>query len=520
MPATEDIPIRIYCRIKPLNDDELFDSFDIDIDDKELIFRDPTRHRLDFQRFHFNGIFNRNISQEDIFSACVKDSIDYVLNGFNSTLFTYGQTGSGKTYTMTGSSKRYEDRGIIPRTFEYMISQVNQRNDGNGVKLFVSFMEIYNDTALDLLANSQDEIDQDEIVAINRKHAKNNAISRHQIHNTREALSLLMLAESRRMYARTSMNGKSSRSHCILTIYVESNLQITEHDNKTDKSKSRKRVSKFLLIDLAGSERAPSQGVTAQHFSETSNINRSLHYLELVIMSLELRKKHKNAHIPYRNSLLTSILQDSFTGGCINIMIATIHQTRKNMDESLSTCRFSQRISNAVSNTINSTLVKETKSYDELLEKISMLENELMIARGECPRQGDIPFSSECSIIDSDHTQRSILHWAFHGDLQTVPRFMQSSHKSLSLSCQVLATKLREKFQGMNKNSMELLHVSIDSKDRTLTDVYSRRLNLQENHLTAIIRAEEQKYDMNLIAFPSLLHQSDEVYFPSPPSDT
>ncbi|KAG9336838.1 hypothetical protein JZ751_003186 [Albula glossodonta] len=160
-------------------------------------------------------------------------------------------------------------------------------------------------------------------------HLKN--LSIQQSANEEEALNLLFLGDTNRMIAETPMNQASTRSHCIFTVHVCSR----------EPGSSMLRRSKLHLVDLAGSERVGKTGVGGQLLTEAKYINLSLHYLEQVIIALSEKNR---THIPYRNSMMTSVLRDSLGGNCMTTMIATVSVDKRNVDESISTCRFAQRV--------------------------------------------------------------------------------------------------------------------------------------------------------------------------------
>ncbi|RYE83752.1 MAG: hypothetical protein EOO65_03445 [Methanosarcinales archaeon] len=174
-------------------------------------------------------------------------------------------------------------------------------------------------------------------------HLKN--LSMHPASSEEEALNLLFLGDTNRAIAETPMNMASSRSHCIFTISVESRQE----------GSSTVRRSKLHLVDLAGSERVHKTQASGQLFREATHINKSLHFLEMVIVALQEQRKGTRTHIPYRNSMMTSVLRDSLGGNCKTTMIATINPEPEHTEESISTCRFAQRVARVQ----NSAIVNE-----------------------------------------------------------------------------------------------------------------------------------------------------------------
>uniref|UniRef100_A0A3P8RW44 Kinesin family member 6 n=1 Tax=Amphiprion percula TaxID=161767 RepID=A0A3P8RW44_AMPPE len=239
-------------------------------------------------KFRFQKVFDQATKQEEIFEHIAKPVADSVLAGYNGTIFAYGQTGSGKTFTITGGAQRYNDRGIVPRTLSYLYERFSQ--DSNMVYTTnISYLEIYNEVGYDLLDS---------------RHEASRLEDLPKSANEEEALNLLFLGDTNRMIAETPMNQASTRSHCIFTVHL----------CRREPGSATVRRSKLHLVDLAGSDRVSKTGLNGQLLTEAKYINLSLHYLEQVIIALSEKNR---SHIPYRNSMLTSVLRDSLGGNCI-----------------------------------------------------------------------------------------------------------------------------------------------------------------------------------------------------------
>ena len=281
-------------------------------------------------KFRFHSILPTDIAQAQVFERVGESAVASALQGFNSTIFAYGQTGSGKTFTMTGGAERYEDRGLIPRSLSY-IYQKFKENDGASYSARISYMEIYNEQGYDLLdaQDSQKTLPRVKMMEDERGnfHLKN--LSSHVANTEEEALNLLFLGDTNRAISETAMNQASSRSHCIFTVFIEA--------RKGD----RVVRSKLNMVDLAGSERVHKTKSDGQTLREAQYINTSLFYLEMVIVALSEKAR---THIPYRNSMMTTVLRDSLGGNCKTVMIATVSAEKEQTDESISTCRFAQRV--------------------------------------------------------------------------------------------------------------------------------------------------------------------------------
>nr|CAD7395175.1 unnamed protein product [Timema poppensis] len=285
--------------------------------------------------FRFCKLFDQYVDQKDVFENVAKPVLESVLKGYNGTVFAYGQTGSGKTFTITGGTNEYEKRGVIPRAIQH-IFQAIQSSQESLYTLYVSYLEIYNECGYDLLNPKHDMARLEDLPRVTLlEDTKGNLHLRHlNVHSVRseeEALNLLFLGDTNRTIAETPMNLASSRSHCIFTLHVIAN---------STKS-SKVRSSKMHFVDLAGSERVHKSGLAGKTLTEARNINLSLHFLEQVIIALGDIRRH---HIPYRNSMMTSVLRDSLGGNCLTAMIATLSLDRRNIEETLATCRFAQRV--------------------------------------------------------------------------------------------------------------------------------------------------------------------------------
>uniref|UniRef100_A0A8C0ICU5 Kinesin-like protein n=1 Tax=Bubo bubo TaxID=30461 RepID=A0A8C0ICU5_BUBBB len=320
-------------------------------------------------KFKFQKIFDQEAKQDVVFDSVAKPVAECVLAGYNGTIFAYGQTGSGKTFTITGGAERYSDRGIIPRTLSYIFDQL-QKDSSKVYTTHVSYLEIYNECGYDLLDSRHEASRLEDLPKVTimedpdqNIHLKN--LSLQQATNEEEALNLLFLGDTNRMIAETPMNQASTRSHCIFTIHISSK----------EPGSATIRHSKLHLVDLAGSERVAKTGVGGHLLTEAKYINLSLHYLEQVIIALAEKNR---SHIPYRNSMMTSVLRDSLGGNCMTTMIATLSIDKRNIDESISTCRFAQRVAliknEAVLNEeIDPRLVRLKKEIQELKDELALV---------------------------------------------------------------------------------------------------------------------------------------------------
>ncbi|XP_074254101.1 kinesin-like protein KIF6 isoform X3 [Saimiri boliviensis] len=376
--------IQIFARVKPPVRKHPQGIYSIDEDEKlipslEIIVpRDLAdgfvNNKRESYKFKFQRIFDQDANQEIIFENIAKPVAESFLAGYNGTIFAYGQTGSGKTFTITGGAERYSDRGIIPRTLSYIFEQL-QKDSSKIYTTHISYLEIYNECGHDLLdprheASSLEDLPKVTILEDPDQNIHLKNLSLHQATTEEEALNLLFLGDTNRMIAETPMNQASTRSHCIFTVHLSSK----------EPGSATIRHAKLHLVDLAGSERVAKTGVGGHLLTEAKYINLSLHYLEQVIIALS--EKHRS-HIPYRNSMMTSVLRDSLGGNCMTTMIATLSLEKRNLDESISTCRFAQRVALIKNEAVLNEEIDPRLIIKRLQKEIQELKDELAMVTGE-----------------------------------------------------------------------------------------------------------------------------------------
>lgn len=266
--------------------------------------------------------------QQDIFDFSIRSTVDDILNGYNGTVFAYGQTGAGKSYTMMGSSIDDEvGRGVIPRIVEQIFASIMSSPGTIEYTVRVSYMEIYMEKIRDLLAPQNDNLPVHE--------EKNRGVYvkgllEIYVSSVQEVYEVMRRGGNARAVAATNMNQESSRSHSIFVI------TITQKNVETGSAKS----GQLFLVDLAGSEKVGKTGASGQTLEEAKKINKSLSALGMVINALT---DGKSSHIPYRDSKLTRILQESLGGNSRTTLIINCSPSSYNDAETLSTLRFGTR---------------------------------------------------------------------------------------------------------------------------------------------------------------------------------
>lgn len=269
-----------------------------------------------------------NSKQTDVFDFSIRPTVDDILNGYNGTVFAYGQTGAGKSYTMMGADiDNEEQKGIIPRIVEQIFASILASPANMEYTVRVSYMEIYMERIRDLLQPQNDNLPVHE--------EKNRGVYvkgllEIYVSSVPEVYEVMRRGGMARAVAATNMNQESSRSHSIFVITV------TQKNVETGSAKS----GQLFLVDLAGSEKVGKTGATGQTLEEAKKINKSLSALGMVINALT---DGKSTHIPYRDSKLTRILQESLGGNSRTTLIVNCSPSSYNDQETLSTLRFGVR---------------------------------------------------------------------------------------------------------------------------------------------------------------------------------
>lgn len=283
--------------------------------------------------FTFDGAYFMDSTSQTIYEDLGFPLVEGVLQGYNGTVFAYGQTGCGKSFTMEGIVDPPEHQGITPRSFKHIFQEVAVRENCRFL-VQASYLEIYNESIRDLLS-------KDAKLGLDLKEHPDKGIYVKGLTNTvvqsaEELLAVMARGTKNRSVGATLMNADSSRSHSIFTVRVEM-------AEVGPTGKDLIRVGKLNLVDLAGSERQGKTGATGARLKEATKINLSLSALGNVISALV---DGKAKHIPYRDSKLTRLLQDSLGGNTKTLMVACISPADNNYDETLSTLRYANRAKN------------------------------------------------------------------------------------------------------------------------------------------------------------------------------
>uniref|UniRef100_A0A8D0D5W2 Kinesin-like protein n=1 Tax=Sander lucioperca TaxID=283035 RepID=A0A8D0D5W2_SANLU len=320
--------------------------------------------------YTFDMVFGQAAKQIDVYRSVVCPILDEVIMGYNCTVFAYGQTGTGKTFTMEGERSpdgefTWEEdplAGIIPRTLHQIFEKLSENGTEFSVK--VSLLEIYNEELFDLLSPSDDVNERLQLFddPRNKRGVVVKGLEEVTVHNKDEVYQILERGSAKRRTASTLMNAYSSRSHSVFSVTIHMK-EITMDGEELVK------IGKLNLVDLAGSENIGRSGAVDKRAREAGNINQSLLTLGRVITALV----EKRPHIPYRESKLTRILQDSLGGRTKTSIIATVSPSSSNLEETLSTLEYASRAKNIMNKPeVNQKLTKRTliKEYTEEIERL------------------------------------------------------------------------------------------------------------------------------------------------------
>ncbi|KAL4152432.1 hypothetical protein PRNP1_009362 [Phytophthora ramorum] len=429
--------------------------------------------------FTFDNVLGVTSSQTETYRMCVEPLVDGFLEGYNATVLAYGQTGTGKTHTMAGSGfdargreKNGELQGIIPRVIKAVFKKLLQGESSDNQRRFehtlrVEYVEIYNEELRDLLHPETTS----KQLAIREDGEGNIVIAgvKSELADTKEAVFRhLVVGGASRVTGSTLMNEQSSRSHAIFTLLLE----------QRDLASGTRRFSKFHLVDLAGSERAKRTGAVAGRFKESVSINQGLLALGNVISALGDDKRRIGSagngsgtvHVPYRDSKLTRLLQDSLGGNARTLMIACVSPASVNFEETLNTLKYANRAKNIKNKAIvNDRVASEEKrlhndEMSRMKDEIANLQTQLQHQKTATPpsRPPSRPSSSLGKKEKrTDHTQ----------ELATVSHELDQAAKCVRL--------YGEAVESIRTYSMEAatLLVAMEREIKSLGRPVQQRLN-------------------------------------------
>ncbi|XP_040567883.2 LOW QUALITY PROTEIN: kinesin-like protein KIF21A [Lepeophtheirus salmonis] len=397
----DESSVRVAVRIRPQLPREIMDACQICV---SLTPGEPQVWLGSNKAFTYDFVFSPESAQAEVYSDTVYRLIEGTFEGYNATVLAYGQTGSGKTYTMGTAfelSTQEASYGIIPRAVKQLFEGIRIRTEAAEAanlpppefKVSTQFMELYNEEVIDLfdMKTSLPNISKKSGIRIHEDSNGNIytvGVTTRTVRSKEETMSALKSGAFNRTTASTNMNDQSSRSHAIFTIHIEqqrhippskssSNLEDSNKDeNTTDEGELEILTAKFHFVDLAGSERLKRTGATGDRAKEGISINCGLLALGNVISALGDTTR-KVLHVPYRDSKLTRLLQDSLGGNSRTFMIACVSPSDRDFMETLNTLKYSNRARN-IKNKISANQDKTSRTINLLRQEIQNLQLELM----------------------------------------------------------------------------------------------------------------------------------------------
>ena len=410
--------------------------------------------------FTYDYVFDGSSSQETVYDMCVRDLVDCFFSGFNATILAYGQTGSGKTYTMGSESNvltTLEAQGIIPRVIQSVFARIDTQRDADNIRRYnvkVQFLEVYGDDILDLLHRSTDPVTIRELA---NGEMSLQGVSEVEVTSSAHMMRVLDDGSQYRTTAATKMNKSSSRSHAIFTVLLETTVAfggdkgtqaVQNNDDQpshgtngdgghispssssssslldalasaTDPAQTETRKCKFHFVDLAGSERVKRTGAEGTQLREGIEINKGLLALGNVISALGDEQKRGRVHVPYRDSKLTRMLQDSLGGNSKTLVICCVSPGESNFYESLNALRYANRARNIKNRPVVNRDPTSVMIH-ELRNQVGLLARELLYYRQNAPSGeglGDLqPNATPAEVLEALRTYASPLSRGGHSD--------------------------------------------------------------------------------------------------------
>ncbi|CAF3654666.1 unnamed protein product [Rotaria sordida] len=508
--VSEKDRVRVIVRIRPMIERELENQNDpqtvLRCEGESSIIAEGGQHN---RRFTFDNVFDERSTQEEVFRySGIKRLVDLAIEGYVTTCFAYGQTGSGKTHTMVGpggaaifrmdENYRTKNFGIAPRAINYLFQRLREKTQETNSPYYirVAYCEIYNEQIRDLIRPENPDNLQVRGSIQDGFYVEN--LYQTYIETIDELLTILEEGELNRAMASHHLNDTSSRSHAMLSIQIEQDLQ--DYD---DSQQQITRQGKLTFVDLAGSEKVKVSHSKGKQLVETNNINKSLLTLGTCISALSDPNK-LNGHVPYRESKLTRLLADSLGGHGVTLMIACISPSSLCENESLSTLRYANRAKNIE----NAPLVK-TDSKENVINRLKLEVRKLKDENYELKQKLGVQtnyslpriknrnhdLGSQASIHSSgssDVYERQDTHGRLNG---MTTQKIRSHHEILTRENEKLARQLhqRDKQQQGQSNGKRVIVVEDDHPVQQLSSPNNRRIirtykNEPEDEILELVR--------------------------------
>ncbi|KAG7309476.1 hypothetical protein JYU34_005444 [Plutella xylostella] len=473
--------IQVFVRLRPLNqrerDIKSLGCVEV-VNNREVVVRQSQQTSLT-KKFTFDRAFGPHAKQVEVYQDVVSPLIEEVLAGYNCTVFAYGQTGTGKTHTMVGEQTGDADgttwqndplAGIIPRALSELFDELRLSNTEYTVR--VSYLELYNEELFDLLSPSEDNSKLRIYEDVTRKGSNIvNGLEEITVYNKNEVYKIMSQGQERKRVASTLMNSQSSRSHTVFTIVVHMKENSPEGEELV-------KIGKLNLVDLAGSENISKAGsdnpAKKERARECVNINQSLLTLGRVITALVER----HPHIPYRESKLTRILQESLGGRTKTSIIATVSPGHKDVEETMSTLEYAHRAKNIQNKPeVNQKMTKKA-ILKEYAEEIDRLKRDLQASRDK----NGVYLASETyaeMTLQSEEQRKEIQELILH------KRALEDERDKAESVFAELRTALKQRESQLNE-TVRRLDTTEEKLSSTSNLLETTKLNYEEQkHLVA-----------------------------------
>uniref|UniRef100_A0A672LAE8 Kinesin-like protein n=1 Tax=Sinocyclocheilus grahami TaxID=75366 RepID=A0A672LAE8_SINGR len=437
--------IRVLCRFRPLNHSETLRG------DKYIpTFQGDDTVIIGGKPYVFDKVFPTNCTQEQVYNTCAKQIVKDVLDGYNGTIFAYGQTSSGKTYTMEGKLHDPDGRGIIPRIAEDIFNHIYTMDEN---------LEFHIKVKITALSKTNLSVHEDK----NRVPYVKGCTERF-VSSPEEVMDVIDEGKANRHVAVTNMNEHSSRSHSIFLINIKQEHVETE----------QKLCGKLYLVDLAGSEKVSKTGAEGAVLDEAKNINKSLSALGNVISALAEGTK---THVPYRDSKMTRILQDSLGGNCRTTMFICCSPSAFNDAETKSTLMFGQRaktIKNTASVNLELTAEQWKRKYEKEKEKNKNLKENIQRLEAELNHwHNGVEICIISLFLTQKNTQRFLQN---NGACERIPEEHKLKYEE---EIRKLYKQLDDK---VHTHAHTYAHTHHEAKIRSLTE-YMQNMELKKRQL-------------------------------------
>ncbi|RZF44783.1 hypothetical protein LSTR_LSTR000735 [Laodelphax striatellus] len=525
--SDEESSVRVAVRIRPQVARELIDKCRVCT---SVTAGEPQVTLGSDRSFTYDHVFDMQHDQQAVYEACARALVNGSLQGYNATLLAYGQTGSGKTYTMgTGFdvSVNEEQVGIIPRAINQIFSGIDDlcskaKEAGEAppqFKVAAQFLELYNEEIIDLFDPAQDYTKGKTGIRIHEDTSHSiyvTGITSRTVHSAEEALQCLRQGALSRTTASTQMNSQSSRSHAIFTLHIRqqriAKVEVDEDDNDVIDAADSRSVAmessdgsqqefvtlsaKFHFVDLAGSERLKRTGATGDRAKEGISINCGLLALGNVISALGDKTK-RALHVPYRDSKLTRLLQDSLGGNSRTVMIACVSPSDRDFMETLNTLQYANRARN-IQNKVILNQDKSSRTISILRHEIQKLQLELMEYK-----QGKRIVGEDGMEAVNDMFHENTMLQNELSNFRTRMKAMQETIDALTMeNTRLLAEKATSAWlnseQGCEGDMTEMIQ-------KYLAEIVELRAKLLESEAMC---QQLRKHPPAMARRPSLLHQS------------